>query len=163
MDCEFSGAGLGFHWGEARAQTACPGGVTAGSRMCGPDGLLHYIHVVRHESYGAYAHSMSEDATYVVTGSDAEGLASIRVDVIADCQRDGNADCYILGEWRNSCASVGNVMVDGHKRMIFASGSSGRASKRAVRQQCAASAFGAECRLRSEVACVDFRMDRVPC
>lgn len=140
----------------ASAQVACLGGDFAGSWMRGPDGLSQDIHVVRHEGYGAYAHSMSEDATYVVAGSNAEGLASIRVDVIADCQRDGISDCYILGEWRNSCASVGNVMVDGHKRMIFASGSSGRASRRAVRQQCAASAFGAECRLRSKVACVDF-------
>lgn len=81
----------------ASAQVACLGGDFAGSWMCGHDGLSHDIHVVRREGYGAYAHSMSEGAAYVVTGSNAEGLASIRVDAIADCQRDGNADCYILG------------------------------------------------------------------
>lgn len=57
----------------ASAQVACLGGDFAGSWMRGPDGLSQDIHVVRHEGYGAYAHSMSEGATYVVTGSMQKG------------------------------------------------------------------------------------------
>ena len=50
------------------AQTACPGGVAAGSRMCGPDGGSQNVRIVRHEGYGAYADSMSARISYASTG-----------------------------------------------------------------------------------------------
>ncbi|MBB1116363.1 hypothetical protein H4O09_04695 [Stenotrophomonas sp. W1S232] len=63
------------------------------------------------------------------------------------CRRPGHSDCEVLGAWRNSCASVGSVMVDGMKQVIFKTGSNSRVAGHAVRQKCSAIAPSAECKV----------------
>ena len=81
---------------------------------------------------------------------------------MASCRRAGNDDCVIIGTWRNSCASVGSVTVDEVNQVIFATGSNGRASKRAVRQECEKIAPDGQCNVAKKPSCVYFRTDLVP-
>ena len=139
------------------SQPRCPLGTMPGSMDCSVRGH----HVVRYEGYGAYVKSMSGDTTYWVTGADSGGLAGVTADAMTACRRAGNDDCEVLGTWRNSCASVGSVNLEGIKHRIFRTGSNGRASRRAVRQECSAISPSAECKVHKAV-CIDFRTDLVP-
>lgn len=144
------------------AQTACPAGAAAGSRMCGPDGGSQNVQIVRHEGYGAYVDSMSARISYSSMAANSDGMEGVIAEAMASCRRAGNNDCQVIGTWRNSCASVGSVMVDGISRPIFATGSSGRASKRAVKQECERISPAGRCTVAKRPRCVDFRTDLVP-
>lgn len=147
--------------GAAMAQSACPQGTVAGSQTCGPDDPVINYRVDRYEGYGAYVKSTSSSRLYWVKGADAGGLAGVTAEAMDVCRRAGHSDCEVLGTWRNSCASVGSVMVDGVKRVIFKTGSNSRVARRAVRQECSAIAPSAECKV-NKPECVFFRTDLVP-
>jgi hypothetical protein len=146
----------------ALAQTACPAGAVAGSRMCGPDGGSQNLRVVRHDAHGAAVHSAAAGFWYYQTGANSGGLPSVREGAMADCQRDGNDDCNFVGTWTNSCASVATVMVDGEKQALLATGSTARSSKRAVRAACESLAPGAQCKVSKKSQCINFKTDLVP-
>lgn len=146
----------------AVAQTACPAGAAAGSRMCGPDGGSQNVRIVRYEGYGAYADSMSAGVSYSARAANPGGMEGVINEAMESCRQAGNNDCQIIGTWRNSCASVGSVMINGVKQVIFATGSNGRASKRAVRQECERIDPAGQCNVAKKPRCVDFRTDLVP-
>lgn len=146
---------------DAMAQSACPAGTVAGSQTCGEDAPPPRHRVERYEGYGAYANSLSGGLMYWVKGADAGGLAGVREEALDVCRRAGNSDCEIIGTWRNSCASVGRVIVDGAKQYILKTGSNGRASARAVRRECSVIAPESECKVNKAV-CVDFRTYLIP-
>ena len=97
------------------AQMACPQGAVAGSHACGTDQPAVRYYVERYEGYGAYVKSASSSRLYWVKGADAGGLVGVTAEAMGVCRRAGHSDCEVLGAWRNSCASVGSVMVDGVK------------------------------------------------
>ena len=146
----------------AMAQTACPAGAVAGSRMCGPDGGSQNVQIVRHEGYGAYAGSRSSEMVYSAMAANSDGMEGVISEAMGSCRNAGNHDCRIIGTWRNSCASAGSVVVDGVKEIIFATGSNGRASKRAVRAECERIAPTGKCTVVRNPRCIDFRTDLVP-
>lgn len=145
----------------AWAQTACPAGATAGSRMCGPDGGSQNVRVVRYDAHGAAVHSSSAGFWYYQTGANSGGVASVQSGAMADCQQDGNADCNLVGTWTNSCASAAVVMVNGSKQALLATGSNGRSSKRAVKAECERLSPGAECKVSKKAQCIFFKTDLV--
>lgn len=153
---------LVFHWGETKAQTACPGGVTAGSRMCGPDGGSQNVRIVRYDAHGAGVYSVSAGLLYSQSAANSGGLSGVREGAMADCLRDGNSDCDFVGTWTNSCASFATVMVNGAKQPLIATGSNGRSSKRAARAECERLAPGAQCNVVKRAYCIYFRTDLVP-
>lgn len=146
---------------DSMAQSACPAGTIAGSQTCGEDGPPLRHRVERYEGYGAYANSLSAGLMYWVKGADAGGLSGVREEALDVCRRAGNSDCTIIGTWRNSCASVGRVIIDGAREYILKTGSNGRASARAVRQECAVIAPESECKVNKAV-CVNFRTYLIP-
>lgn len=145
----------------AMAQTACPGGATAGSRLCGPDGAPQNFQVVRYDAHGAVAYSTSSDLFYYTTGANSGGMPSVRADAMTQCLQDGNQDCNLLGTWTNSCATFATVLVDGAKQPLFTTGSNSRKSRRAARAECERLAPGEKCRVR-KTECIFFRTDLVP-
>ena len=145
----------------AMAQTACPGGATAGSRLCGPDGAPQNFQVVRYDAHGAVAYSTSSGLFYYTTGANSGGMPSVRADAMTQCAQDGNQDCNLLGTWTNSCATFATVLVDGLKQPLFTTGSNSRKSRRAARAECERLAPGGKCDVR-KTECIFFRTDLVP-
>ncbi|MGN0858385.1 MAG: DUF4189 domain-containing protein [Stenotrophomonas sp.] len=129
----------------ALAQTACPGGAVAGSRSCGPDGAPQNYRIESFTGYGAFAYSQSTGTFHSSVfnhGTTQQGTEEAALEL---CRRNGAQDCVLLGSWRNSCATVGTVLVDGAKHPVFASGSNTRVSRRGVRRACQAVDSAAKC------------------
>lgn len=144
----------------ALAQTACPGGAVAGSRSCGPDGGPQNYRIESFTGYGAFAYSQSSGAFHSMVfnhGTTQQGTEAAALDL---CRRSGQQDCVLLGSWRNSCATVGTVLVDGVKRPVFSSGSNTRISRRGVRRQCEAIDPAGKCRV-GESECARPRSDYI--
>lgn len=102
--------------GESVAQTACPGGVAAGSAQCGPSPASHsppaneqprvrYIHVgTWKDSWGAIA--VDSPAGAGGSAKDMRSESDARTHALMECAKEGAKDCEVLIVFKNQCAAL---------------------------------------------------------
>ena len=99
--------------GAGMAQTACPGGVAAGSAQCGPSSLVTPSSEVPGpavpeikwaDSWGAIAIDDVRGEAGIVT--DFPSKRKAKKAAIAECRRRGGEECSISRVYVNQCAAV---------------------------------------------------------
>ncbi|WP_083489816.1 DUF4189 domain-containing protein [Stenotrophomonas ginsengisoli] len=120
----------------SRAQSACASGVVAGSQSCGEDGAAPNYRAVRYPGYGAFVYSPSVGVFFSTIGANDTTRRDREQDALSNCRAAGNTDCYLLGSWQNSCATVAKLTNADGVHPLFATGDNTRVSRREVRRLC---------------------------
>lgn len=126
---------------DARAQTACPQGVAAGSFGCGPGPGAAAVEVrTYYDAYGAAAFSEERYKVYAATqhGGDQFG---VEARAMQKCQADGApSDCRVLQWWVNGCAALATGHAGDQMGMFwgFDADYRPRVAKRKALENCAA-------------------------
>lgn len=154
---------------EGMAQTACPGGVAAGSAQCSPDALQSGggysgppVRGLSVTAYGGHAYSEQAGQIYTVhTRQDGYSYRAIGAEALQACEAAGNTDCRPIGEWSNGCGVAAAKRVEGQVHLVHVVGRTPPESRRLIRRACNDVAGEGACE-RSKVYCARPRTVWVP-
>ncbi len=133
--------------GSAAAQTACPGGVSAGSAQCGPSGGGFYMPPPPPRqphwklTWGAIA--LSSEAHMGTSVGQSSKRKAVR-EAIGICSSQGGKDCRVTAAYKNQCAVVAWPTVPGGDAITTGAGSIEIATDIAL-QECSESQGGGSC------------------